>query len=58
VGVPEITQVDAATLSPVGKAVVPLLIAQAVTLAPLADRVEGVTVMAVPTVPLVPDEAL
>ena len=55
-GVPEITQVVGATVRVPGRAVVPPLIAQAVTEAPFAATVEGVTVIRVPVVPVVPVE--
>ena len=58
VGVPEITQVVAATESPEGSAVVAALIAQAVILAPFAVKVDGVTDMALATVPEVPVDLL
>ena len=54
VGVPEITQVVALIDNVPGRAVVPPLIAQAVTDAPLAVTVGGVTDMAVFTEPEVP----
>ena len=53
-GVPEITQVDASTDRPAGKAVVEALIAQAVTLAPRGESVVGETDIATPTLPVVP----
>lgn len=56
VGVPEITQVVAATDAHAGKAVVPDLMAHAVTFAPRGFNVDGVTVMAEPKVPEVPVE--
>lgn len=47
-GVPEITHVVAAMLSPVGSAVVPDFIPQADTFAPLVTSVEGVMLMDCP----------
>jgi hypothetical protein len=56
IGVPEITHVVADTVSPAGS--VPLLSAHAVIEAPFAASVEGVTVIAVPAVTVVPVDEL
>ena len=53
-GVPEITQVVELTVAQVGSAVVPVLMAHPVIVAPLVDNVVGDMDMAVPNVPLVP----
>jgi len=53
-GVPEITQVDVFTESPVGKTGVDAFIAQFVMAAPRASRVVGLTDIATPKDPLVP----
>jgi hypothetical protein len=53
-GVPEITHVLAFTVAQVGSAVVPVLMAHPVIVAPLVASVVGDMDMAVPNVPFVP----